>query len=280
MTSHARIIRASLAASITLAAAAVHANAQGYSYDVSTSGTDPRSNTTQVVSASHGRWTKGFTRMDIVSSPARGGMMGTGTYMISAASTGITTFVDPIKKQYYEMNAKELGAQAAEMQSAVSSVAKMEIVDVHADMEALGAGEPIEGYATLKYRLTENYTMRMTVMGHVNDTKEHNVSEIWVAPELSADLNPNSRPTVATNGMMQALTEAVANAYAKVKPGVMLRMVNTSAMGEGAKARNRTTTMSISNFKHESFAAGVFQVPAGYAKIDSPFDAMNAGKKP
>ncbi|MEP6764189.1 MAG: hypothetical protein ABJB66_07765 [Gemmatimonadaceae bacterium] len=279
MTSYTRIVRASLAFTLTLGAA-THAVAQGYSYDVSTSGTDPRNNTTVVMSASHGRWMKGFTRMDIVSSPARGGMMGTGTYMISVAGTGITTFVDPIKKQYYEMNVKELGAQAAEMQSAVSGVAKMEVVDVHVDMEELGAGEPIEGYATLKYRLTQNYTMRMTVMGHANDTKEHNVSEIWVAPELSADLNPNSRPAASTNAMMQALTDAVAKAYAKVKPGVMLRMVNTSAAGAGAKARNHTTTMTVSNFKHESFASSVFQVPSGYTKIDSPFDALNAAKKP
>ena len=279
MTSYARVIRATLAVTLTLAAAA-RTNAQGYSYDVSTSGTDPRSNTTQVISASHGRWTKGFTRMDFTSSPARGGIMGTGTYMISVAETGITTFVDPLKKQYYQMDSRELGAQAAEMQSAVSSVAKMEVVDVHADMEELGAGEPIEGYATVKYRLTQSYTMRMTVMGHANDTKEHSVSEFWVAPELSADLNPIARPTAAASGMMQPLTEAVAKAYTRVKPGVMLRMVNTSAMGEGAKARNRTMTMSISNFKHESFASSLFQVPTGYTKIDSPFDALNAGKKP
>ncbi|MEP6781421.1 MAG: hypothetical protein ABJC26_16105 [Gemmatimonadaceae bacterium] len=279
MTAYTRTIRASLAATLTLVATA-HATAQGYSYDVSTSGTDPRNNTTVVMSASHGRWTKGFTRIDIVSSPARTGMMGAGTYMISVAGTGITTFVDPTKKQYYEMNAKELASQSAEMQSAVSSVAKIEIVDAHADMEELGAGEPIEGYATLKYRLTQSYTMRMTVLGRANDTKEHSVSEIWVAPELSADLNPNSRPAAATNGMMQALTEAVAKAYAKVKPGVMLRMINTSAAGEGAKARNHTTTMTVSNFKRESFASSLFQVPTGYTKIDSPFDALNAGKKP
>jgi hypothetical protein len=277
MTSFTRAFAGLLTVGFTIGSVA---KAQGYSYDVSTSGTDPRSNTTQVVSVSHGRWTKGFTRIDIVSSPARGGMMGAGTYMIVAAATGITTMVDPEKRQYYELNAREAGAEAAELQSAMTGVAKMEVVDVHADVEALGAGELIEGYATLKYRLTESYTMRTTVLGHANDTKQHTVSELWVAPALSADLNPGSRSVVSTNEMMKPLTDAIASAYAKVKPGVMLRMVNTTSTGEGAKSRTRATTMTVSNFKHETFAASVFQVPPGYTKIDSPMDALNAGKKP
>lgn len=277
MISFARAIADSLAVGLMFASAA---HAQGYSYDVSTSGTDPRNNTTQVVSASHGRWTKGFTRIDIVSSPARGGMMGAGTYMIVVAATGITTMVDPDKRQYYELNTREVGAQAAELQSAMSGVAQMQVVDVHADMEELGAGEPIEGYATLKYRITESYTMRMTVLGHATDTKQHTVSELWVAPELSADLTPASRPVASTNEMMKPLTDAVASAYARVKPGVMLRMVTSTSTGDGAKARTHSTTMTVSNFKHETFAASVFHVPSGYTKIDSPMDALSAGKKP
>ena len=256
------------------------AGAQGYSYDVTTSGTDPRGGTVQIMSSSHGRWEKGATRIDIIESPARGGMMGKGTYMISVGATGITTFVDPVKQQYYELNAKELGAQSAALQGAMSGVAKIDVVDVHVDMEDLGAGEPIEGYATLKYRLTESYTMRMTVLGRNNDTKEHTVADIWVAPALTGDLNPGSRPAASANGMMRELTDATYKAYAKLKPGLMLRMVNTSASGEGANARNHVTTMTISNFKHETFSPSVFQVPSGFKKIDSPFDAMNAGKKP
>jgi hypothetical protein len=276
MTSFTRALAASLTAALTFVSVV---QAQGYSYDISTSGTDSRTNTTQVVSASHGRWTKGFTRIDVVSSPARGGMMGAGTYMIGDASTGITAFVDPEKRQYYELNARESSAQAAELQTAMSSVAKMEVVDVHADMEELGAGERMEGYATLRYRLTESYTLRMSVLGHATDTREHSVSEIWVAPELNGDLNPGSRPVASTNAMMKPLTDAIMIAYAKLKPGVMLRMVHTSASGEGKTARSSTTTMTVSNFKHESFAASVFQVPSGYTKIASPLGTPHAGKK-
>ena len=272
--------RVGVIAALAIAPAFTLVGAQGYSYDVTNSGTDPRSGNAQVISSSHGRWEKDMTRIDIIESPARGGMMGKGTYMIAVGSTGITTFVDPAKKQYYELNSKEMAMEATDLQGAIAGMAKMEVVDIHVDMEDSGAGEPIAGYATWKYRLTESYTMRMTVLGHATDTKEHMVSDLWVAPALIGNLNPRSRPAASANGMMQALTEATYKAYAKIKPGVMLRMINTSESGEGARARSHVTTMNVSNFKRESFNADVFQLPTGYTKVDSPFDALNAGKKP
>ncbi len=274
-----QLARFAATAMFALAPALSAAGAQGHSYDVTSSGTDPRNGTVQVMAVSHGRWEKDFTRIDIIESPARGGMMGKGTYMLAVGSTGITTFVDPAKQQYYEMNTKEMAADATEMESAISGVAKMSVVDVHVSVEDLGVGETIEGYATLKYRVTQSYTMRMTMLGHNRDTKEHSVSEIWIAPALTGNLNPGSHPA-STNAMMKELIDATTAAYAKFKPGVMLRMVTTSASGEGGKARNRATTMNVSNFKNEKFNASIFQVPAGYKKIDSMFEAMNAGKKP
>ena len=254
--------------------------AQGYSFDVTSSSTDPRSGTAQVLGVSHGRWEKDVSRIDIIESPARGGMMGKGTYMIAVGATGITTFVDPTKQQYYELNSKEMAAEAADLQGARAGVAKMEVVDISVNMEDLGAGETIEGYATWKYRLTQSYTMRMSIMGHANDTKQHTVSELWIAPALLGNLNPGSRPAASMNGMLRELTETTYKAYAKLKPGAMIRMINTSTSGDGAKARNHVTTMNVSNFKRESFNANIFQVPPGFKKIDSPFDALNAGKKP
>ncbi len=273
-------IRFGATALLAAAPALATVGAQGYSFDVTSSGTDPRSGNAQVMGVSHGRWEKDLTRIDIIESPARGGMMGKGTYMIATRATGITTFVDPAKQQYYEFNSTEMAAAATELQGAMAGVAKMEAVDIHVDMEDLGAGETIEGYATWKYRLTQSYTMRMTILGHNNDTKQHTVSELWIAPALLGDLNPGSRPAASANGMLKELTETTYKAYAKLKPGAMLRMINTSTSGDGAKARNRVTTMNLSNFRRESFSASIFQVPAGYEKIDSPFEAFNAGKKP
>lgn len=274
------VIQFRVAALFVAATAFTSVGAQGYSYDVSTSSTDPRNGNTQVMASSHGRWEKDRTRIDVLESPARGGIMGKGTYMITVGSTGMASFVDPTKRQYYEMNTKELAAEANDLQGAMAGVAKMEVVDIHVDMEDLGAGEIIEGYATYKYKLTQSYTMRMSILGHNTDTKQHTVSELWIAPSLIGNLNPAARPAASANGMLKALTEAIYIAYGKLKPGVMLRVINTSTSGDGAKARNRTTTMNVSNFKKESFSAGTFQVPDGYTKIDSPFDALNVAKQP
>ncbi len=254
--------------------------AQGYSYDLKTTSTrdDPRGGAavTRTFMAAHGQFANGSSRLDITESMAPGGMMGTGTYMISNGAKGTTTFVDPAKKQYMELNPAEMAKQAAGLQQALGGLSKTEILDLHIDMEDLGAGEKIEGYATLKYRLTESYTMKITVMGRANQTTQHSVSEIWVAPQLDGIMNPSARPAAAgaAIGPMAELMEKTAKAYAKVKPGAMLKTIHTSTSGEGAKAKATVMTMTVANLKREAIGPGVFQTPAGYTKVDSPFDAL------
>ena len=249
--------------------------AQGYSYDVSSSGTDPRNGAAVVMSASHGRFANGLTRLDVTESMAMGGPTQKGTYTLSNAATGVTTFVNPAKKSYVEMNGVELAKESAGVQNALGGVARMEVTNIHVDLEDLGAGEKVEGYATLKYRLTEAFTMRMTVMGHASEDASHSVMEIWVAPQLAGIMNPSARPPAfATTGPMAELTSQVYKAFAKVKPGVILRTVHTSTSGEGARARTQVVTMSVSNVKREAIAASVFQVPAGYTRMGSMLDAL------
>ena len=216
--------------------------------------------------AAHGQFANGSSRLDVTESMAPGGMMGKGT----------TTFVDPAKQQYMELNPAEMAKQAAGLQQALGGLSKTEILDLHIDVEDLGAGEKIEGYATLKYRLTESYTMKITVMGRANQTTQHSVSEIRVAPQLDGIMNPSARPAAAgaAIGPMAELAEKTAKAYAKVKPGAMLKTIHTGTSGEGANAKTTVMTMTVANLKREAIGPGVFQTPAGYTKMDSPFGAL------
>ncbi len=55
-----------------------------------------------------------------------------------------------------------------------------------------------------------------------------------------------------------------------MKPGLQLKQVSTSTSGEGDKARTSSMTMLVSNVKKGSIPASVFQVPAGYTKVEMP----------
>ena len=266
-----------LATALVLAPAA---GAQGLSYDITTAGTGAGPHGGAPVSrtfmAGHGQFAAGVSRLDITQSMAPGGMMGAGTYVITNAAKGTTTRVNPATRQYTVLDAAALAKTAAGMQQALGDMVKTEILDVKVGLEDLGAGETMEGYSTLKYRLTESYTMKMTVMGHVTQSTEHGTTELWVAPQLDPLMNPGARPSAsAATGPMDELTAQIAKAYATVRKGVVLKSVRTSDMETNGKTRPTTMTMTITNVKRAAISPGVFEVPAGYTKVASLSDALS-----
>jgi hypothetical protein len=257
--------------------------AQGLSYDMSTVATGPdRSGnmTAHNMSTAHGQFTGGNSRIDIIESMAPGGMMSTGTYMITNGSKGLVTSVDPAKRQYTVIDIAELGKEASDMQASLGGVAKTEISNVKVSLEDLGAGEPLDGYATYKYRLTQAFTMNMTVMGHTMSTPSQSTTDIWIAPQLDGLMDPGSRPpmTVAP-GPMAELTKQLVAEYSKMRKGLMLKRVSTRVGGSAGHERTTTVTTTITNVKKTAISASVFEVPAGYTKV-AMFDAMEAGAPP
>jgi hypothetical protein len=229
------------------------------------------------MSTAHGQFAGGNSRIDIIASMAPGGMMAQGTYMITNAAKGLVTSVDPAKRQYTVINLAELGKTANDMQAALGGVAKTEISNVKVSLEDLGPGEPLDGYATYKYRLTQAFTMNMTVMGHTMSTPSQSTTDIWVAPQLDGLMDPSARPatTVAPGPMAELMKQVVAE-YSKMRKGLMLKRVSTSVGGSGGHERTTTITTTITNVKKSAISPSVFEVPAGYTKV-AMFDAMEGG---
>ncbi len=265
--------RAAIALAIVLA---LPLAAQGYSYDLTTTVTRADratgKDTTVTFLRAHGQFASGVSRLDFSESMNRASMMGAGNFMISNSAARTVTFVDPSKRQYMQLDLAELSRDASNAMKAAPSMVSMKVTDVHVSMEPLGAGEKIEGYSTLKYRLTESYTMDLTMMGNETKTPTHTTSDIWIAPALNALMNPSARPDVGkiaeATGPMAPLTSAIIKAYANVKPGVMMKRVSTSVSTQSGKTHTSTTTTLISNVKKGPIPASVFEVPAGYTKVD------------
>lgn len=264
LASRTTLLVASLAFASTL-------GAQGLSYDMSTTATGPDRTgnaTTRNMMIAHGQFAAGNSRIDVTESPMQGGMMGAGTYMITSSANGTVTSVDPAKHQYTVINIAELGKTATDMQAAMGGIAKMEVADVKVTLEDLGAGEPLDGYATYKYRLTESYTMNMSVMGRIISTPSQSTTEIWMAPALDGLMDPSSRPpTAVATGPMAELARQTMAEYGKMKKGLMLKRITTSEGGSGARKHTTTITTLITNVKKASISPSVFQVPVGYTKV-------------
>ena len=269
-----------LAIVVILAGLARPALAQGMSYDMKTTADmiDPRTGkpATRVFSAGHGQFANGNARIDFTESMMPGGMMAAGSYMIVRNSSPISTFVFPDKRQYLVVNRDELNKEAADAQKAVAGVAKTELNGIRVDVQDLGSGESIEGNATVKYRITSDYTMNVSVMGHASTSTSHSTTDLWVAPGLDGIMNPMGRQASTAGGSMAALTEATVKAYAKVRSGVVLKSVMTSESGDEGKRHSTTITMQISNLKRTAISPAVFEVPEGYVKTEGLGGAMGA----
>lgn len=245
--------------------------AQGLSYDMSTTATAPDRTgavATRSMMTAHGQFASGNSRIDVTQSMAPGGIMGQGTYMITSGSRGTVTSVDPAKQQYTVIDIGELGKSANDMQAALGGVSKIEVADVKVDVQDLGAGEPLDGYATFKYRLTQSYTMNMIVMGRTISTPTQSVTDVWVAPQLDGLMDPGARPPVVATGPMAALTKQLTLAYAKVRKGLMLKRVSTMESGAGARKHTTTIATTITNVRTSAISPRVFEVPASYAKVE------------
>lgn len=266
-----------LGASLTFASSL---HAQGLSYDMSTTGTMPDRTgaiTNQNFMIAHGQFADGMSRLDVSTSLEPGGMMGAGTYMITSRSKGTITSVDPAKHQYTVIDIAELGKAAKDAQAAMGGISKTEIVDVKVGIEDLGAGEPLDGYATYKYKLTQSYTMNMTIMGHTISTPSQSTTDIWIAPQLDGLMDPNwhSLTGVAT-GPRAELTRQLSAAYAKMRKGLMLKSVTTTEGGTAARKRAMTMTTMITNVKKTAISRSVFEIPAGYTQV-AILDEMTSG---
>lgn len=275
----ARITRAVLLIATVAVAVTATLSAQGLSYDMTTTGTGPgRTGTvsTQVYSQSHGQFAGNYSRIDFTQSMAPGGMMGTGTYMITNAATKTVTQVDPAKRQYTVIDLGELGKSATEMQSAMRGVAKTEVSDVKVNIEDLGPGETLDGYATYKYRLTESFVLNITVMGHTMSNPSLSTTDLWIAPALDGLMDPRTRPSASpATGMMAELSTKITDAYAKVRKGLPIKSVRSSETGQGARKHTTIMTTTITNVKRTPISPSVFLVPAGYAKVEM-MDAIGA----
>ncbi|MEO8880253.1 MAG: hypothetical protein ABI446_07610 [Gemmatimonadaceae bacterium] len=276
----ATIARTSVAALLGFVLTTTGLRAQGLSYDVSTSGSDGTSSTggapEQMVMTAHGQFSGSNARIDVTKGATAGGFMSAGTYMISNSAKGTSISVNPAKRQYTVINLAALGKSTDQMQASMSGVAKEAITDVKVAVEDLGVGEPIAGYATHKYRLTESSTMSMKAMGMSTATKSSSITDVWVAPALDGSLDPISHPDGGVpTGMTAEQTTQLNAAYAKIGKGLWLKSVYTTTDDDSQDQGATVVTTVISNVKKGAISPSVFVVPAGYKEV-SYMNALQA----
>lgn len=259
-----------VAALVAVASGCPSLGAQGLTYDMrmtaAREGGGGNAVPAQTVMTAHGQFSGGNSRMDIDQTMMPGGMMGKGTYIIVRNNSRTELIVDPEKHSYFEMNPDSMARFASSMQGALGGMVKSDITDVSVDIQPLGPGEAIQGYATVKYRMTSGYTITTSVLGRTSRTTEHATTDMWIAPKLAGLFNPMARGAQPGAGS-STYAEKMAAAYTKIGKGVPIKTV-TQSVATGDHGSSSTSTMELLNIRTGAISPSVFEVPSGYTKTD------------
>ena len=176
-----RLARA-LPAVVALAAAPLPraAAAQDYSYAFRVTPTDdePFAGTMRV--------SGDRARMD-VEGPDRGPR----DYLLLADAGRAITIVNPRERSYTTTTTEAFERIVATALGAVQVAMSNKLTDVRVHPERLGAGDTIAGFPTQRYRLTQEFTTNVSVMG-IDAESEYQVviTDFWAAPGLKLMRNP------------------------------------------------------------------------------------------
>lgn len=183
--------------------------------------------------------------------------------------------LDPKKKSYYELDLQQLFGAFGNVMKSVGGMFELNIANQKVDVKNAGSGGLLEGYPTTRYVVDSRYDMSMKVMGMASSSRVHSITESWTTDKLGSELITFIQLKGLRTGV-DSLDKLIESQTRSVK-GFPLKQVTTTTTTSGKKSQTNTTTVTITGITKKSVAASQFQVPAGFRKEESPFEAM--GKK-
>jgi hypothetical protein len=177
---------------------------------------------------------------------------------------------DPSAKTYYEMFADALIAEGNKVPSLLGVFDSITTTNAHYNIRDLGNGGTIAGYPTRRTATSSSYDLHVTVIDHKVVVHVTVNSESWTTDKLPASLaNFMQLGSVRTGvqGIDRLLT-----ADPRAPRGFPLKTVTTLRIVQNEMPIEVTSTTNVSNIETKAFPATEFAMPAGYRRVDSPFE--------
>lgn len=275
MTSRLVAVALALLATVEVAPARAQ-DVSGLAFDLTITTGDSASGPTQT-----GRgWIYGRrSRLDLKGTAIRAqaftGMPGQNTSLIvhDSSEAAVVAVVDHDSKKF--MYPARMMGQLREMMAAMAGEApRMTLAITNVQVDTLGDGHTVSGFATRRFRVSADISMSMEIMGESAQEEMRVESEIDVAPELAEFADP-LRDTRGLKGLTAGLPFVDSSATAQLEKlmrvtprGLALRQVDrisgTSLEGEEVQ----TSTTLLSNVRRATFPLSTFTIPEGYTELE------------
>ncbi len=249
---------------VSIAAQATPTPAQGW-MQASRTVTDSGANRGTFTIATRTEMLNGKMRMtnEISSSPA----LARGMYSIFDSDAHTVTNVLPSSRW---ASITDMAALAG-----VAGIVKFEVVgEPTLDVQDLGPGDPILGYATRHYRYRTDYSMKYTIGDSTCTRRLVRSTEAWVAPDLvmgphgmAADMmriTAGSSPLVVT-GFADKIDPLIQSKMKGTALKTIAQRPNSMIPGDSA---NIVATMEVTELAH-GVDPSIFEIPSGFQLTDT-----------
>jgi hypothetical protein len=234
----------------------------GYYFEstATTEGAGPRgSNVTRVHA-----WVDGANAKIEFQSGDATGMFGAGTYILAAADSNTTYFVDPKEQTVAEINLDQVFGMVNTMLDASAGMVQLSFSDFSSEKLDEGPGEPILGYRTTRYKYRTAYTMSVKVLGMGRANTLSTENEFWCTNDIDADgFSAWLRPDRFRTGNAD-IDNLIQQQYAEVDCLPLRSHVVSTSAGERGRANTTTVMTEVTVLREESIPAATFEVPTGY----------------
>lgn len=192
------------------------------------------------------------------------------------------TIVNPRERTYSATTARAFERVVATAMSAVNVAISNKLSDVRIESQRLGAGDTIAGYPTQRYRLTQEYTANIAVMGFDAEPEFHVViTDFWAAPGLQLMRNPLvEMMATAETALAQtdrAFVERSTAARDRLFTGMPLRLI-VAARSTGSdpakyKEHDRSRlTVEVTRVVRGPVDRAALALPRGYRATSGPLN--------
>lgn len=212
---------------------------------------------------------QGRVRVEMQGGPQ--GAMPEGVFML-LRDDGKVSVVMPSEGMALQMDAQQLSGGMQSMMSMMGMSAPT-YSDVSIDVQELGAGETMLGYATRKYRVRQRYTVSGGMRGS-QPVQHDDVTEMWMTTSIPGMDDGLQRfadvfGSAFGGGGSGGSTELAAAMKGKIPPGYPLKTVVTSTeTRNGSAGQPQTTTLEVLDVTRTNIEASEFELPAGIQLLD------------
>ncbi|HEV8263718.1 MAG TPA: hypothetical protein VGQ06_02125 [Gemmatimonadales bacterium] len=200
------------------------------------------------------------------------------SYILVNHGTGTVVFVRPEEREYTvvdDTTFERIVGKALRMVTQ-SGVVQVQLRDVRITPERLGAGEPIAGRPTQRYRLTQEYRAYVGAFGIVGDEPVHQtvVTEYWVSPRLSLPRNPLVELLAGVETALAQKSASFVHRSAAARDslfrGMPLRIVVTARSGSGDEP-TKERRIEVTDLGPAELDPAIWTIPRGYKQRQGDF---------